>query len=291
MRSMNRSGKAAVIAALGMLPLAPAHTEETSPPPDRPTAGATETPCAYMDPAPEETLKLRARYQEAQRLDQPLPVPSPEEVAQFIKWQRAALLQDFGGNCRYASANAALPQDTRHRVVFIGDSITEGWAVQDPAFFDSSRIDRGISGQTTPQMLVRFRQDVLDLHPETVHILAGINDIAGNTGPTSLSRIEDNIMSMVEQAHARHIRVVVGSLLPAAVIPWRRSIGPAEQVRAINAWLKAYARREHLTYVDYYSALSDADGGLPAKYSQDGVHPNHAAYLVMESLATRALTR
>jgi lysophospholipase L1-like esterase len=200
-------------------------------------------------------------------------------------------VNDFGGNCVYAAENARLAPGEKSRVVFFGDSITWLWNQTDPAFFrGTGRVDRGISGQTTAQMLVRYRQDVLDLHPAAVHILAGINDIAGNTGPTSLGRIEGNLATMAELAEAHHVRVILASVLPADVIGWRPSVGdPSGQVRELNAWLKDYAARRHFVYVDYYDRLKDASGGLPARYSADGVHPTPEGYRAMEPLALEAL--
>lgn len=157
------------------------------------------------------------------------------------------LAVDWGQVCRYQQENAALPPPSPARVVFLGDSITEAWKSEDPAFFDRDRLDRGIGGQTTAQMLVRFRADVLALRPAIVHIMAGTNDIAGNTGPTSLAIIQGNFMSMVEQARAHGIRVVLASIPPAARIGWRPELAPAPSIRAMNAWLKHYAAREHLS--------------------------------------------
>lgn len=199
---------------------------------------------------------------------------------------------DWANLCRYRAANLAFgePGGGHADWVFIGDSITEMWGSEDPAFFTHGVVDRGISGQTTPQMLLRFRADVIDLHPRAVHILAGINDIAGNTGPTTLGDIENNIASMVDLARAHGIRVILGSVTPAAVIPWRTGIRPAATIHALNAWLSAYARRRHLVYVDYYAALADGHGAFKAGLSSDGLHPNRDGFGVMEPL-TRAAMR
>jgi lysophospholipase L1-like esterase len=207
----------------------------------------------------------------------------------YLSWMHDWLALDWGQQCRYQSENAALPAASPRRVVMLGDSITEGWKSQSQGFFSDQRLDRGISGQTTAQMLVRFRHDVLDLHPVLVHIMAGTNDIAGNTGPTTLSAIEGNIATMVELARAHHIDVVLASVPPAARFAWQPTLRPATAVAALNDWLRDYARREHLVYVDYYSALEDESGAFRSELSGDGVHPNAAGYAVMQPLAERAI--
>jgi lysophospholipase L1-like esterase len=138
-------------------------------------------------------------------------------------------------------------------------------------------------------MLLRFRSDVVALHPKVVHLLAGTNDIAGNTGPTSERAFEDNVASMVELAKARHIRVVIASILPMDAIGWRPDYRPAEQVRRLNAWLKAYSAKAGVSYLDYYSHLTTAQGGFRRELSNDGVHPNLAGYAVMRKLADQAI--
>jgi lysophospholipase L1-like esterase len=151
-------------------------------------------------------------------------------------------------------------------------------------------VNRGISGQTTPQMLLRFRPDVIALQPRVVVILAGTNDLAGNTGPSSLQMIEDNLASMTELAHAHHIRVVLSSVMPVGDYKYPQSSNhPAEKIIALNAWIKAYAQREHAIYLDYYDALLDADHALKKELSDDGLHPNAAGYAVMSPLAQQAI--
>jgi lysophospholipase L1-like esterase len=171
----------------------------------------------------------------------------------------------------------------------MGDSITEGWAYADPDFFAPGRVDRGISGQTSPQMLLRFRQDVIALKPRVVHIMAGTNDIAGNTGPMSLDWTENVIRRMAEHARANGIRVVIGSVLPARAFGWKKEIRPAASIAQLNQWLRDYAKRRGFVYADYYSAMAESDGGLPALYSRDGVHPNKAGYAVMRPIAEAAI--
>ena len=200
-------------------------------------------------------------------------------------------LEDWEQLGRYRAADAALPAVAAGRVVFYGDSITDAWELNGGSFFPGKPyVNRGISGQTTPQMLVRFRQDVVELHPEAVVILAGTNDIAGNTGPSTQGMIEDNFKSMTEIAKANGIRVILASVLPAAQYPWRPEVAdvPAK-IEALNAWLKEYCAREKLTYLDYWTAMAGPDGGMKPGISKDGVHPNAAGYAIMEPLAEAAL--
>lgn len=202
------------------------------------------------------------------------------------------LRTDWANLARYRDANAKLPAPGpgEHRVVFMGNSITEAWApLFDSLFPGKPYIGRGISGQTTPQMLVRFRQDVVDLHPAVVVILGGTNDIAGNTGPSTLEMIEDNLASMTEIAQANGIRVVLASVLPVFDYPWRRGLEPAPKIIQLNKWIKAYAQSRGAVYLDLYSAMADARGGLPAALSKDGVHPNTAGYAVMAPLTDKAI--
>lgn len=192
---------------------------------------------------------------------------------------------------RDANAKLGLPKDGENRVVFMGNSITIGWIEMCPEFFAGKPyVDRGISGQTTPQMLVRFRQDVIDLKPQVVVILAGVNDIAGNTGPSTLEMIEGNIASMVEIAQANRIKVVLSSVLPAYDFPWNPGAYPAEKIASLNSWLKKYAASQGIVYLDYYSAMVDDRKGLKSEYTYDGVHPNIAGYKIMEPLVEKAIS-
>ena len=193
---------------------------------------------------------------------------------------------------RYRADNAALkpPAAGENRVVFMGNSITEGWAKHFSAMFpNKSYIGRGISGQTTPQMLVRFRQDVIDLKPRVVVLLAGTNDIAGNTGPSTIAMIEDNIASMAELARANGIAVVLCSVLPVYDYPWKKGLEPAQKIVGLNAWIKRYAATHGAVYVDYHSAMADERQGLKAELSPDGVHPNEAGYRVMTPLVEKGI--
>lgn len=253
--------------------------------------GVVQNPCAALPPEPAIVQAYTAKVDQAKAHHQPLPQPSAEVNAASSAWQKERRLQDFGDLCRFRDANAALAPASSHRVVFMGDSITERWGTGDPRLFTHDVIDRGISGQTTPQMVLRFQADVIDLHPSVVHILAGTNDIAGNTGPTSLDAIENNIKTMVELARANHIRVILASLTPAAHYPWRPSVAPIETIKALNSWIKTYAGKEGLVYVDYFTPLDDGHRGFKARFTVDGVHPNPAGYAVMSRLAEAAISQ
>jgi lysophospholipase L1-like esterase len=200
-------------------------------------------------------------------------------------------LADFFNLCRYHAANQSLPKPSSTRIIFMGDSITEGWKESRPEFFRGDRIDRGISGQTTSQMLGRFYADVIALHPAVVHILAGTNDIAGNGGPTSLDAIENNIRSMVELAQAHRIKVLLGTVLPAARYSWRPNIDPVPSILALNVWIRSYARSRGVTLVDYYALLDDGQHALARSDSKDGVHPTPAGYAKMEAALDARLNR
>jgi lysophospholipase L1-like esterase len=204
------------------------------------------------------------------------------------------LRTDWPNLAKYREANAKLPPPAanENRVVFIGNSITEGWAQYFPTMFAGKPyINRGIGGQTTPQMLIRFRPDVIALKPKVVVILAGINDIAGNTGPSTLEMIEDNLASMTELAQANGIRVVLSSVLPAADFPWRPGMDPAPKVIALNKWIRDYAAQRGAVYLDYHSAMSDDKGGMRAGLASDGVHPTEVGYRVMVPLVEEAIAR
>lgn len=196
--------------------------------------------------------------------------------------------QDWPNLAAYRAANARLgaPAQGEERIVLMGDSITEFWAKSQ---LKNSYINRGISGQTTPQMLLRFRSDVIDLHPKVVVILAGTNDIAGNTGAATLDMIQGNIASMAELARAHGIKVVLGSVLPASSFYWNPAIKPADKIVALNAWIRDFAQRNRFVYIDYYSPMVDEHKGLKRAYSGDGVHPNEAGYQVMAKLLEQAI--
>lgn len=202
--------------------------------------------------------------------------------------------QDWANLKQFQKDNAALgtPAKGEKRVVFMGNSITIGWLRNCPEFFkDRPYINRGISGQTTPQMLIRFRQDVIDLQPKVVVILAGTNDIAGNTGPSTLEMIEDNLASMAQLAKANGIKVILCSVLPAFDYPWRPGMEPNVKIPELNKWIKVYAEKNKFIYLDYFSAMADDRNGLPADLSKDGVHPNKKGYEIMQPMVEKAIAK
>lgn len=196
--------------------------------------------------------------------------------------------QDWANFGRYEKSNSEVT--SRPKAVFMGDSITDGWASADPEFFtDNNFVGRGISGQTTSHMLVRFRRDVVDLAPKYVLILAGTNDIARNNGEISLENTLGNIISMCEIAKSNKIKPVICSVLPADRFGWRPGLKPAKDIVKLNEMLRSYADSEKIMYIDYYSVLADENGGLPAQHATDGVHPNLSCYKIMEQIVLEAL--
>ena len=201
---------------------------------------------------------------------------------------------DWAALQQFRAENAALgaPAPGERRVVFMGNSITESWGARFATQFPGKPyVGRGISGQTTPQMLVRFRQDVVALRPAVVVILGGTNDIAGNTGPSTVAMIQDNLASMTEIAQANGIRVVLASVLPVFDYPWKPGLEPAPKIRALNAWMAAYADARGATYADFHTAMVDARGGLPPALAADGVHPTDAGYRLMAPIVEQAIAK
>ncbi len=206
----------------------------------------------------------------------------------------AGLSQDWPNLQEYQRANAALPDPLpgEQRVVFMGNSITIGWLHTVPEYFEGKPyVNRGIGGQTTPQMLLRFRQDVIDLKPRVVLILAGTNDIAGNTGPMTLDQILDNLKSMAELALANGIEPVMCSVLPAQDYPWRPGLRPDEKIPRLNAMIRAFSKERGLVYLDYFSALTNGKNGLDKALAADGVHPTRQGYELMAPLADEAIRK
>ena len=200
--------------------------------------------------------------------------------------------QDWPNLNRFRAEDALLgaPSKNEKRVVFMGNSITQGWKDARPDFFTKNPyINRGISGQTTPQMLIRFRQDVIALQPKVVVILAGTNDIAGNTGPSTLEMIEDNLASMAELANENGIRVVMSSVLPVYDYPWKQGLEPAEKIVTLNAWIKNYCDKKGFTYLDYFTPMADERHGMKKELTYDGVHCTVDGYKVMEPLVEDAI--
>ena len=229
----------------------------------------------------------------------------PKGCTRFEGDERMACLDtvasDFGGFYRYAAANAALaaPKPGETRVVFFGDSITDNWSKPDYGGFFPGKpyVNRGIGGQTTAQMLLRFRADVVELQPKAVVILAGTNDVAGNAGPVTLDQVQDNLASMAELARAHGIRVVLASLLPVSddkrdangQALTRTRQRPTATIRELNGWLAAYAARNGHVYLDYFTGTADTAGLLLSPLNDDGLHPNARGYAVMAPLAERAI--
>lgn len=229
-------------------------------------------------------------------------VRSAEECAELkSRLDRAEnRLRDWPALERYKNENLRVmpAASNEHRVVFMGDSITDSWDSPNYGGFFPGKpyVNRGISGQTTPQMLIRFRRDVIELKPSAVVILAGTNDLAGNTGPTTLEAIQDNLISMAELARLHRIQVIFSSVLPVSDYEMRdgnpiiqTGRRPPEKIKALNAWMKDYAARNKLTYLDYYSSMVDDKGFLKNELSNDGLHPNAAGYAVMNPLVEAAI--
>ena len=200
--------------------------------------------------------------------------------------------EDWANLSYYKEENLKLVREgTKEGIIFMGDSITEEWGRIMPEFFSNKQyINRGIGGQTTPQMLIRFRQDVIDLNPEAVIILAGTNDIAGNTGPSSVKMIIDNLMSMAEIASKQNIQVFMSSILPVFKYPWNKSIiEPFKKIAEINNFMKDFSNREKLVYVDYHSHMVDSRPGLKLELTTDEVHLNQAGYIVMSEIVKKVI--
>jgi lysophospholipase L1-like esterase len=222
------------------------------------------------------------------------PPPAADPLTPYQQSQLERTFNDWSFLAKYRDADKSLPapSPSETRVVFMGDSITVGWGQKATAttadrgefFPGKAYINRGISGQTTPQMLVRFRQDVIELTPKVVVLLGGTNDIAENTGKETLEEILNNIASMSDLARANGIRVVLCSVLPASDFHWHRGLDPAPKIRELNSRIKEFATKNGLIFVDYYASLANSEGGLKAELSPDGVHPNRAGYEVMAPL-------
>jgi lysophospholipase L1-like esterase len=259
-----------------------------------PPAGMVDEPCpAPIAPSPRLRDKLAALFFEPRTLtaEDFRRLLSDASMIQFNEENQRRAKLDWPGLCRYRADNAGvLSGSTRPRIVFMGDSITENWALADTTLFANGIVNRGISGQTTAQMLVRFRADVIALRPEKVHILGGTNDIAGNAGPTSAQDFKNQIMSMVDLAQANGIAVILGSIPPAASFPWRAQVKPMPIIRSLNTWLRGYAASKNIEYVDYHAALSGPSGELKSDLGNDGVHPNRKGYAVMRQLIDAKLS-
>jgi lysophospholipase L1-like esterase len=254
-----------------------------------PVAQMTDSPCPPPPPRPPQEM-LTAMLKPGAKPPQ-IPAGGDEKLQEYLKKHAEDLFRDYADLCHYKSDNATILKGAHPKAVFMGDSITEAWGIGDPSLFTLGVIDRGISGQTSPQMLVRFYQDVVALRPQAVHIMAGTNDVAGNTGPSSPDDFKNNIRAMVDLAKTNHIQVVLASILPAERFPWRPDIQPVEQIRQLNTWLRQFAGEHKLIYADYYSALTTTSGAFRPELSNDGVHPNSDGYAAMRPIAEAALRK
>ncbi|WP_434035585.1 SGNH/GDSL hydrolase family protein [Formosa sp. 4Alg 33] len=223
-----------------------------------------------------------------------LPEKAQESQVSVLKIQLIPT-EDWANLARYSQANAELkaPSKKENRVVFIGNSITDNWTRDHGVFFEEnpSFVNRGISGQTSAQMLLRFRPDVIELQPKVVVISAGTNDIAGNRGYIDIDRIAGNIYSMAELAKANNIEVILASVLPASSYSWSPSIEPADKIIELNTLLKAYAKKNKIIYLDYYTPMVNDDKGLIKELGRDTVHPNVEGYLIMEPMVKSAISK
>jgi lysophospholipase L1-like esterase len=254
-----------------------------------PVSALAGKPCDPPVVIPEGIIaSVRARF-----ADTPTPPPavSAAEQAAYQAAQASQRANDWANLCYFRAENAALAAAPAQaeRVVFMGDSITQLWTFAEPAFFGPAMVNRGISGQTTPQMLLRFRADVLALKPAAVHIMAGVNDIAGNTGPTTLEDVENNIAAMVEQAKAHDVTVILATVLPAAKFTWAPQLQPAPAIAELNTWIRVYAAQQNLVLADYFSSMAMPDGAMKPELTFDGVHPNKAGYAVLKPLTQAAI--
>jgi acyl-CoA thioesterase-1 len=255
---------------------------------------------AVLTCGPSTLSQSTAQQAPVQSQKPPEQAPPADQLTPYQRSQLERTFNDWPFLTKYREADKLLPPPMQGeaRVVFMGDSITEGWGQPGTPgppnraeFFPGKPyINRGISGQTTPQMLVRFRQDVVLLKPKAVILLAGTNDIAENTGKETLEEIGNNIASMSDLARANGVRVVLCSVLPASDFHWHKGLEPAPKIRSLNAWIKEYAAKNGFIYVDYYSSMANSEGGLKAELSPDGVHPNKAGYDLMAPLAEIGIT-
>lgn len=292
MRPTITGAVALILSAIAGLGAAQAQDQVASSAP--PTVGIVQNPCPVIPPKPQSVLDL----EEAMIRPGPVDFPAIIALTQRPDYQAYATAKtardatDWPGLCAYRESNAALvARDTRRDVVLIGDSITENWARADGGLFEQRHIvGRGISGQTSAQMLVRFRADVIALRPRVVHILAGTNDVAGNGGAIGPDAYKNNIMGMVDIARANGIRVVLGAMPPADRFFWRPGIKPAAQIIELNDWLRDYAAAQGVSFVDYHAALVNDRGGISSELSVDGVHPNRDAYAIMDRLLLAGLS-
>ncbi len=253
--------------------------------------------CASVQPPPEQSLAIlnllmveSKKFTGLADLLKQLPPEAMAKMATAQAQEKERQAKDWPWLCRYAADNAAVIQSgVRPKVVFIGDSITENWKIADPSLFSETMLDRGIGGQTTPQILLRFYQDVVSLHPQVVHIMAGTNDISGNTGASTDGTIVRNIRAMIDIAKANGIRVVLASITPSKTFIARPGVDPSSRIAAVNRELKALAAEKRITYADYFPLLADNDGGMDSSLGNDGLHPNRIGYARMRVLTDKVI--
>lgn len=239
----------------------------------------------------EEALAFARAYMAEGEMDPALlaRLTDPEAIAERERLKTEQRQRDWANLGYYRAANAALAGQ-RTDVVFMGDSITEMWRIAQPDLFEGGRVNRGISGQTSPQMLIRFMPDVVALKPRAVHLMCGTNDIAGNTGPTTPQDYRNNIIAMTDLAHANGIAVILADVPPMNGLPWSSGVqDPQVRVAELNGWLRVFAREKGVTHVDYGAVLTDGGAGMRAEFTRDGVHPGAGGYAVMRPLAEGAV--
>jgi lysophospholipase L1-like esterase len=268
-----------LVAMPGAIPVSPIHAQDSSS--RAQPQSLDDLPCPPMPVVNPERMALIV---EPKPHITTMPPASESDRANYMRWSKI----DPDGVCRYLEENRSLPSATDRRVVFVGDSITESWKPSIPSLFTGEVLDRGVSGQTTSQMLARFRTDVIDLHPAVVHIMGGMNDIPGPSG-TALTR--SNIESMVELARAHGITVILGAVTPASFFQGSPGKVPGPHIVWLNRWLRDYARKNDLIYVDYHGPLLDGKLGIRDGLSNDGLHPNRLGFEIMTPLARAAIDR
>lgn len=254
--------------------------------------GIVESPCVDEPNFPIIDYITKSALTNNQRVDKSdiVAILSKPEFSAVAEASQAQLKRDWANLCKYKAANKTL-NNSSPKVVFMGDSITENWVVAQPDFFKSGIIGRGISGQTTPQMLVRFYSDVIALKPQAVHIMAGTNDLAGNTGPTTMQDYKNNILAMIDLAEMHHIKVILATVPPVSQYLMIDKFEPRPLVNEINSWLKDVAKSRELTFVDYREVLDDGHGSMKDELTNDEVHPTHAGYEVMRPLTEEAINK
>jgi len=257
--------------------------------PAAPASRMSDDPCPPQLPGPPP--EMRAAMLKPGAKPSAMPQVSDEQMQAYRKRMAEDRARDFANLCRYKPDNSRVAQGQRPRAVFMGDSITEGWGAGDPTLFAQGVVGRGIGGQTSPQMLLRFYQDVIALHPTVVHIMAGTNDLAANTGPSSPEDYKNNIRAMVDLAQENSIKVILASILPADRFPWRTDLEPADQIRQLNAWLRQFAAERKIVFADYYAEMATPTGATKPALSNDGVHPNTDGYAAMRPIVDAAMQR